>query len=99
MGSLRGERTKCGPLCGGEGGRGKLVGKERLRNGLPSGTSGAKLSWLEADEVFSFFFLFCGAGGGARRPDALLVPDVRALVVPKLFLKIIPKSYHLYENL
>jgi len=99
MGSLRGERTKCGPLCGGEGGRGKLVGKERLRNGLPSGTSGAKLSWLEADEVFFFFFSVARVGGGARGPDAVLVPDVQALVVPKLFLKIIPKSYHLYENL
>jgi hypothetical protein len=45
----------------GERGRGKLVGMERIRNGLPGGTSGAEVSWLEAD---GFFFLFCGAGGG-----------------------------------
>ena len=46
-----------------ERGRGKLVGRERIRNSLPGGASGAEVSWLETDGVF-FFFLFCDAGGG-----------------------------------
>ena len=59
----------------GERGRGKLVGMERIRNGLPGGTSGAEVSWLEADGVF--FFSVAPVGGspsgrvvGARRPGA-----------------------------
>ena len=39
----------------GERGRGKLVGRERIRNSLPGGASGAEVSWLETDGVFFFF--------------------------------------------
>ena len=45
----------------GERGRGKLVGMERIRNGLPGGTSGAEVSWLEADGFF--FFSVARVGG------------------------------------
>jgi len=45
----------------GERGRGKLVGRERIRNSLAGGASGAEVSWLEADGVF--FFSVARVGG------------------------------------
>ena len=75
----------------GERSRGKLVGRERTRNGLPDGTSGAEVSWLGADGIF-FFFPFLWRRWGARRPDALLAPDVRALAVS------ISKGMHVLQN-
>jgi len=66
----------------GERGRGKLVGREQIRNGLPDGMSGAEVSWLEADGIFFFFSFLWRGWGRARRPDALLAPNVRALAVP-----------------
>jgi len=41
----------------GEWGRGELVGRERTRNSLPCGASGAGGSWLGVDG-FSFSFYF-----------------------------------------
>ena len=60
----------------GDRGRGKLVGMERIRNGLPGGTSGAEVSWLEADGFFFFSVARVGGGSasgrvvGAGRPGA-----------------------------
>jgi len=61
----------------GERGRGKLVGRERIRNGLPDGASGAEVSWLETDGGVFFFFSVARVGGsasgrvvGVGRPDA-----------------------------
>ena len=51
----------------GERGRGKLVGMERIRNGLPGGTSGAEVSWLKADEFFSFLWRRWGGLGVRTR--------------------------------
>jgi len=65
-GLLAWETDKVRSSVWGERGRGKLVGRERIRNGLSGGTSGAEVSWLEADGVFFFFsFLWRGWGGSA----------------------------------
>ena len=54
----------------GERGRGKLVGMERIRNGLPGGTSGAEVSWLEANGFFSFLWRGWGGSASGRVVDA-----------------------------
>ena len=64
--------------------RGELVGREWTRNGLLCGASGAGGSWLiRGGWSFLLFFSssLCWRGWGARRPDALLAPDVQALAV------------------
>jgi hypothetical protein len=75
-GLLAWETDKVRSSVWGERGRGKLVGRERIRNGLSGGTSGAEVSWLEADGVF-FFFSVARVGGsasgrvvGVERPGA-----------------------------
>ena len=78
----------------GERGRGKLVGRERIRNGLPGGASGAEVSWLEADEVFSFFFFSVARVGGlgvrtrfgAGRPDvSSTVAEIMTCICKHIF--------------
>ena len=61
-----------------------MVGRERTKGSAPCGVSGAGASWLgwiRFPFPFLFFRFSVWRGWVARRPDALLAPDVQALAV------------------
>jgi len=60
------------------------VGTGSLRGEWTKGDPSHGASWFGADG-FCFPFFFHASGGGARRLDVLLAPNVRTLAVPKKY--------------